>query len=110
MALSTVEKQIYESFFIGGSIYNVQQSGEAIVLANSTVVAEDKDGTDVSSTLLSQATKSLGDDENGGTNNVLKIRLQGGTEAASPYKVTFKMETDQANKWEVDILVKVEEV
>jgi hypothetical protein len=104
-----VTKQPYESFLIGSSIYDVQEVGEVVDLGNSTATAVDKDGTDVSTTFLDQSTLALDDDASGGTNNVLKIRIRSGTENGSPYTVTFKMQTSRANKYEVDVTVRVEE-
>ena len=110
MANKKVKKQPYEAFYISGSIYNVAASGETVDDSNSSVVAEDKDGTDVTSTLLESGTKALADDPNGGTDNMLTMRLQNGTEAASPYKVSFKIQTTDGNKYEVDMDVEVEEL
>ena len=103
-------KQAWEAFYIAGSILKVQTDTEVIVLANSSVLAEDKDGNDVSTTFLEQATKVLGTDPKGSfADNQLEIRIRDGEEALSPYKVTFRMETDEGNKWEVDRKVEVEE-
>jgi hypothetical protein len=109
MALESFEKQNYEEFFIGGDYVDVLESGEALSLAPSTVIAEDKDGNDVTSTVLEASTKALDDSEDGGTNNVLKIRCRAGVEASSPYKITFKGETTLANKWEIDVKMKIKE-
>lgn len=103
-----IDKQAYEAFFIGGSILKVQTDTETINLANSTVVAEDVNGTDVSSSFLEQATIILGNDSQGTyANNQLSMRIRDGEESLSPYKVTFRMETTEGNKWEVDRMVNV---
>jgi len=106
---NTIEKQPYESFMIGASIYDVAEVGEGITLLLSTATAIDRDGTDVSATLLDQATLALASDDQGGLDNVLTIRLRAGSDAGTPYKITFKMETDLGNKYEVDVTANVEE-
>jgi len=106
-------KQPYEEFYAWGSILRVQQTGESITKADSTVTAVDCDGNDVSSTVLQAATKKVAthpDSENGQTQNVLGIIVQGGTASGSPYKLTFRMATDMAHKWEVDVFMYVEEI
>ena len=103
-----VEKQAWEAFFISGSILKVQTDTETIVVGNSLVLAEDKNGDDVSTTFLDQTTIIVMDDPKGTlTNNQLAMRIRNGTKALSPYKVTFRMETDEGNKWEVDREVNV---
>lgn len=105
-----IKKQAWEAFYIAGSILKVQTDTETIVLLNSSVVAEDKDGNDVTSTFTDGTTKVLGSDPKGSyADNQLEIRIRNGEEAASPYKVTFRMETTEGNKWEVDRTVEVEE-
>ncbi len=109
--LKSISKQSYEEFFIAGSILNVQGATEVIVVGSSTVAAEDKEGTDVSTTFLEQATITTDDDPEGSyATNMLSIRVRAGDEDGSPYKVTFYMMTDEGNKWEVDLEVKIEEI
>lgn len=105
-----VEKQPYEEFYIAGSILRVQTATETINLTNSSVEAEDKNGDDVTASFTDDTTKVLGTDPKGSyADNTLEIRIRGGDPALSPYKVTFKMETTEGNKWEVDREVEVEE-
>jgi hypothetical protein len=104
-----IEKQPFESFFIGASIYVVQEVGEVILAGLSTVTATDFNGNDVSDTVLDQDSIVVGDDARGGAGNVLKIRIQDGDQESSPYHVSFKMMTDQDNKWEVDVPLWIEE-
>lgn len=107
----SIEKQPYEEFFISGSILWVQTDTETISPIPSTVVAEDVNEADVSATFLEQATKILGNDPKGSyTDNQLAMRIRGGEAALSPYKVTFRMETTEGNKWEVDRFVNVAEI
>ena len=115
MAIEKVKKQAWEAFYIAGSILEWQADGstEVVVLATSTVIAEDKDGTDVSDTFMEQGTKVLDSDPDGDfDDNMLSMRLatMGGLEAASPFYVTFKMITDEGNYYEVDYRVEVKEI
>ena len=115
MAIGKVKKQAYEAFYIAGSIleWQADDSTEVVILATSTVIAEDAAGTDVSATFLDQGTKRLDDDTDGDfDDNMLSIRLasDGGAEADSPFKVTFKIITDEGNYFEVDVRVEVKEI
>ncbi len=104
------EKQSREVFPIYGSIINVQEADETVVLNSSTVVAMDKDGKDAGE-ILNQATKTLGDDPDASySENMVGIKVQNGSQAKSPYYITFLMVTSAANKYEVDVKMKVKEV
>ena len=96
-SLQTFTKQNYEQFYIAGDISDFVESGEAISLTESSVVAEDKDSVDVSSVVLEQATKSLFNND-----LYLRIRCREGAEAVSPYKITFRIKTTLDNRWEID--------
>lgn len=110
MAIKNITKQSWEAFFIAGSILNVQGAAETVLPGSSTVLAEDKDGTNVSATFLDQATIITDNDPDGSyTDNMLSMRVRAGSESASPYKVTFRMTTSEGNQWEVDMQVTVEE-
>jgi len=102
MALESFTKQSWEEFVIAGSLENVIATGEAIDLGSSSVAAVDKNGDDVSTTVLDQGT--LIDD-----GYYLKIRCRAGDESLSPYKITFKIPTDAGNKWEIDVKMKIKE-
>ncbi len=109
-SIPTVEKQPYEEFFMGADFVDVLDTDEVLVLASSSVTAIDtSDSSDVTDTLLQTATKVLDASEDGGTDNVLKIRVQAGA-TSNKYKVTFKTVTDLGNKWEKDIYLKVKEL
>jgi len=99
------EKQSYEEFPIAADFVNVMDSSESLTLSSCAVEAEDKDGSDVSSTVLDQTTLKVD-----GTQ--LKIVCKAGSESKSPYKITFKGVTDATppNKWEVDVRMEVEEI
>jgi len=110
MALESFIKQPSEEFPVWGSILDVQEASETVVLAASTVVAIDKDGNDVTSSVLDSATKALGSDPDGSyTDNMLGVKVQNGTEEASPYKITFEMHTSAGNIWEKDVRMKIKE-
>jgi len=111
--MHSIKKQPYEEFYLSGTILRVQQTGESIVLANSTVTATDKDGTDVTSTITKQSTMKVlthPDSASGVRNNALSVLVRAGSAAASPYKITYKMATDMSHKWEVDIYMYIEEL
>lgn len=97
------EKQEYEEFVIAGEYEDVMTTGETITDGTSTVTAIDKDGNDVSSTILEQSTKTVD-----GTQ--LQMRCKAGTYAASPYQITFKAVMSTLNKWEVDVIMWVKEI
>lgn len=97
-------KQPAESFFIDANFEDVLTTGEDIILNSSDIVAEDKDGTDVTATVLDTSVKYILDATK------LAVRVQNGSEAASPYKITFTIVTDLGNTWEVDVELRVEEV
>lgn len=104
------EKQSREVFPIYGSIINVQDADETVVLVSSTVTATDKDGKDAGE-VISQATKVLSDDPDGSyTDNMLGIKVQGGSKDYSPYYITFLMTTSAANRYEVDVKMKVKDL
>lgn len=111
MALKKVTKQIYEAFFIAGSMLKNQDADEVVDLALSTVAAQDKDGNDVSAIVLVQTTKKLESDPEGSyIDNALSIQCRAGLEDESPYVITFYMTTDKGNKWEVDMQLVIKEV
>ena len=113
MALEFFEKQNYEEFFVAGDFVDViTTTGEKLVLATSSVVAVDREGTDVTNTVLETATKKLDtspDSASGFTDNMLAIRCKAGVQASSPYKITFYGVTTEDNKWEIDINMKIKE-
>ena len=105
MSLDKFTKQNHEKFVISGSFINDLDDGELIVLADSTVTAVDVDEEDVTSTVLNAATKSLDMPK-------IKIQVQDGLEANSPYKITFRATTDAvpANVFELDVIMKIKEL
>lgn len=96
-------KQPYEAFGIDGDFVNVLETGETLILGSSSVTAQDKDGNDMTNTVLDQSTIAVD-----GTK--LKIRCQAGIPAESPYKITFRTVTSLDNQFEVDVNMKVKEI
>lgn len=110
MATESFTKQSWEKFPIWGSIKDVQEDDEKVVLAQSTVTVTDKDGKDAGE-VLDQSSKVLGDDPDTSlTENMLGIKVREGTKTKSPYWITFKMVTTSGNQWEVDTKMKVKDV
>ena len=103
MALNGFSKQPYEEFVIAGDFADVLETGETLDLSSSSVSATDKDGNDVSLTILEQATVVI-------EGSQLKVRCMAGESDLSPYKVTFRTSTNLTNKWEIDIKLQVKEL
>lgn len=94
------EKQPWEEFSIWGDFINNAATGETAKLSSSSVIAEDKDGIDVSITVLDQAAIAV-------SGTQLKVKVRAGTANVSPYKITFKIGTSLENQWEVDVMMKI---
>ena len=101
--MDSFRKQNSESFFVDADFTNVLSTGETLVLGDCSVEAVDVNGDDVASTVTDQDSLAV-------DGNKLKIRVQAGTEAASPYKLTFKATTSGANVWEKDVHMRIREV
>lgn len=95
-------KQIYEEFTIAGDFSKNMETGETI--ATQTVVAVNNVGADATNDVL-----DTGSISNDGTTKVL-VLVRAGTEALSPYKITFKAVTSVDHKWEVDVQMKIKEI
>lgn len=105
MAISQLVKQSAETFSIYGGITNVAATGEQVQSGTSEVKCYDNTGADVSSTML-QGSPSVSSD---GLKLYQRIKAGGGTEALSPYKVTFKMGTNQSNLYEKDVFLYIKD-
>lgn len=103
MALPRTEKQSYERYVIGCNYEKVLGDTELIVLGSSLVEAQDKDGNDMSTVVIEQATFAV-------DGSRLKFRIREGLEIESPYKITAKAETDLGNRFEVDFEMRVKEL
>jgi hypothetical protein len=109
MALGKFKKQSFEEFVIAANFTNnMNIPTEDLVLGNCTVTAVDNADADVTATVTDQATLAIGaGDEQG----YLKILIRAGTEAGSPYKITFRGVTNSTppEKWEKDVQMTIEE-
>jgi len=99
--MESITKQAYEEFMVAVSFGANFASGEAITVCSAT--ATDRSGTDATATVTDQTTL---------TNGVwaVSVKVKAGTEANSPYKLTFRCTTSAGHKWEHDIQMKVEEI
>lgn len=104
MAINQLVKQSAETFSIYGGVTNVAEDEETIVLGSSTVKCYDNTGTE-DSTMLSGA-PTVSDD---GLRLYQRLAGSVGTEALSPYKITFKMVTTEGNLYEKDVFVTVKD-
>lgn len=106
MAISQLVKQTRETFSIYGGIENVYATGEEIIShANTEVLCEDNTGADASAALL-QGSPSISSDF---IKLYQRIKAAGGSEALSPYKITFLMWTNQSNLYEKDVFLYIKD-
>lgn len=103
--MDSFTKQPWEEFVIAGSIEDAMDTGETIDLANSDISAIDlSDSSDSTSTVVEIATKAKDD-----TLGYLKVRIKGGAHGEQ-HKITFRIDTEQGNQYEVDVKMKVKEI
>jgi len=105
-------KQSWEEFRIDVDFGLNMEEGEELNLTASDIKCVDKDGTDVTTTLVNISTKLLiTGSQSGLVNSGLQVQIKGGTEAGSVYKYTFYGVTDASppNKFEKDIKMKIKE-
>ena len=100
MAINQLTKQPAETFPIYGGITNVAQDGETIDLNSSSVTCVDKNGADASD--LKYGSPSL---STNGLRLYQRIAKNIGTEALSPYCMTFTMVTTDGNEFEKDAYI-----
>lgn len=103
MGLPRTSKQSYERYVVGCNYDKVLGDAETIVLLSSLVEAKDKNGNDMSTVVIEQATFAV-------DGSRLKFKIREGIEAESPYKITAKAETDLGNRFEVDFEMRVKEL
>jgi len=103
MALEYFTKQPYETFMVAADFSADLDTGETITEGTSDVIAEDKNGDDATSDVLTIGAKVV--DE-----GLLKIRVKDGTENLTPYKITFRAVTSLVNKYELDISMRIKEL
>ncbi len=117
--MADITKQSYEEFRIHADFGLNMEAGEALAVGSCDIVCEDKDGLDVTATLLDIATMTVINGDavdavppgSGVVDGALQVLIRAGSEAASPYKFTFYGVTDLTppNKWERDISCKLKE-
>ena len=118
--MADITKQSYEEFRIHADFgLNMESGVEALVVGSCDVLCEDKDGLDVTSTLLDIATMTVinGDATDavppgsGVPDAGLLVLIRAGSEAMSNYKFTFYGVKDLTppNKWEKDVTMKIKE-
>lgn len=98
MSIDRLRKQPYEAFRVTVNFTENMELTETIL--SNTIAVVDKDGTDVTSTLLDISLSAIED------HNV-HYYVQAGSRAASPYKVTTRILTSESNKWEHDLQLTV---
>ena len=104
MAISQIVKQSRETFSIYGGISNVAETGEQIIIGSSSVECKDANG-DAAAALL-QGSPSVSSD---GLRLYQRIAASQGTEALSPYVLTFLMGTDSSNVYEKDVFLSIKD-
>ena len=103
MGSNTFTKQPYEEFTVGGDFSLVMDTDETIVVGSSDAVVEDSAGTDVTSSIIESGSLAA----NG---QILQVRVKGGTEDGSPYKITYKAVSDVGEKYEIDQFMEVKDI
>lgn len=116
--MADITKQSYEEFRVDVDFGLNMEAGETLVLPDSSaseacdIKCWDKDGTDVTDTLLDIDTMTtITGSESALPNAALQVLFKGGSESAEPYKFTFYAVTtlDPPNKWEKDITMRIRE-
>ena len=94
-ALETIYKQPNESFPVFGDFVNVLIAEETLTIGSCSVTVLDSAGADVT-TSLCQGLLVFD------TTKLKTLLKKAGTEAASPYKITFIAKTNLNNEYEID--------
>ena len=96
------EKQPSERFAIYGDFSENMVTDETIV--SHTVTAVDASGADATNEVL----QSCSDAHAG---QIVQVVVQTGETSANktPYKITFRVTTSTANKWELDVKMKIKD-
>lgn len=104
MAIEFLTKQGYDAFVLTANFSRNMSDSDAVILSNSIVSAIDKNKADVSESILTQGDKAA-------SGHRLQIRVKAGTQALSPFIVTFQTgATTLGNQFEKDIKVKIKEI
>ena len=102
-ALETIYKQPNESYPVFADFVNVLATGETLVIGDSSVVVLNSAGADVTTDLCQGLSVS-------DTTKLKTLLKKAGTEAASPYKITFSAKTSLGNTYEIDGKIRVVEL
>ena len=95
--MSETTKQPYESYEIYADFEKNMGIGETISSHDISVV--DVSGVDATATIIETDSEIIG---TGYDFAKIYVRIKGGTEAGSPYKITFKVVTSADDKFEKD--------
>ena len=108
-------KQPWESYIMGVDFSWAMETGESLVVAECTITATDKDGTDASAAVIDNSDKAVttadADDitTTPVTNAMLVTRILGGTVALSKYLITYRGVTNFDNNYECDLRMQIKE-
>lgn len=100
MIYNRIFKLPNEQFFITASMLPIRhEATEEVQLLGSSVIATDREGLDVSTSVLDQSTIAVVNHPNrdDATNTCLSIRCRAGTIEKSPYNLTFTLATTLGN-------------
>jgi len=96
-------KQPSEKFTVYGDFINVLATGDTIVLGSSSVTIIDSAGVDVTDTIMVVASVAV----SVANPSRLTCMVDGGTESASPYKITYFITTAAGEEYEVDQFMEI---
>lgn len=99
-ALETIYKQPSEKYPVSADFVNVLAADETLVIGSCSVTVVDVAGVDVTTDMV----QGLSVQDVTRLKTTLKAA---GTEAASPYKITFIGVTDQGHTYEIDGKIRV---
>jgi len=105
-----IEKQPYEKWPLAVDFTDdLEPTNENIVLANSTITAEDVNEDDATSSILAgqKALATSTERTDARVNASLQEVILNGDPDLSPYKVTYRIVTDAGNQFEKDIIILV---
>ena len=99
--MDAFKKQPYETFVVGADFSKVLKNDETITDTNATAL--DKNGAVASESVIDNSSISEAD-------GIMSVRVQAGEESLSPYKLTFRIISSAANKYELDVKMYVREL
>lgn len=98
--MKDIYKQPYEVFGVTVNFSRNMTKSESVAVG--TVTAVDKDKVDATATIISG-------NPSWGTKTVVAT-IMDGDEDKSPYKLTFRCETNTGNKWEDEVILWVKDL